>query len=220
MEACPELAAARFSDHNPYKLYTYGVDRILPVQRADGIFHLNTLTIEDIDRGRSHLYASVYRMSRASLSLLLSAAGLPPRMRGWPAPPLVDLIKPVQVWTEASKVRYRLDRNSGTAIKIEIPERDSDDALDLFVKYLKSRGVLLRILAVQPGGGFHYHAADVTVDGITFTRLCDYIEDRFKGRVICVDASVLDEIGCRPPTLTAMASAHRLSCRAWQTLKN
>jgi hypothetical protein len=218
MEACPELAAARFSDHNPYKLYTYGLDRTLRVRRADEILHLNTLTIEGIDRDRSYLYASVYRMSRASLSLLLSAAGLPPRMRGWPAPPLVDLIKPVQVWTEASKVRYRLDRNRGTAIKIEIPERDSDDAFGIFVKYLKSCGVLLRILAVQPGGGFHYHAADVTVDGVTFTRLCDYIEDRFKGRVICVDASILDEIGCRPPTLTAMASAHRLSCRAWRTL--
>jgi hypothetical protein len=218
MESCPELAAGRFTDHDPYLLHTYGLDRILRVQRADGILHINTLTIESIEGGRSQLFASVYRMSRGSLSLLLSAAGLPPCLRGWPAPPLLDLVKPVWVWTEASKVRYRFDRNCGTTIKIEVPNADADEALGQFVRYLKSRRVLLRIAAAPPVSNFHYHATDVTVDGVTFTRLHHYIEDRFKGRAICVDASVLGEIGCRPPTLTAMASAHRLSCRAWQTL--
>jgi hypothetical protein len=216
MESCPELAAVRFSDHRPYMLYTYGLGRILRVQRADGIFHFNTLTLESIDKGRSDLFASVYRMSRASPSLLLSAAGLPPCLRGWRAPPTIDLVNPVQVWTEASKVRYRFDRNCGNAIKIEVPEANADEALDPFVMYLKSRGILLRIAAVELGASFHYHATEVTVDGFTFTPLSHYIEDRFKRRAICVDASVLGKIGCRPPVLNAMASAHRLSCRAWQ----
>jgi choline dehydrogenase-like flavoprotein len=218
MESCPELAAVQFSDHNPYLLYTYGLDRILRLQRADGVLHFNTLTIESIDRGRSHLFASVYRMSHAPFSLLLTIAGMPPCLRGWPAPPFVDLVKPLQVWTEGSKVRFRFDRNRGTVIKTDPPEAEVDDALGPFVRYLKSHGVLMRVAATEPGAGFHYHATDVTVDGLTFIRLCQYIEDRFKGRVIVVDSSVLGEIGCRPPTLTAMASAHRLSCRAWQTL--
>jgi hypothetical protein len=218
MESCPELTAVRFSDHNPYLLYTYGLDRILRLHRPDGVVHFNTLTIESIESGRSHLFASVYRMSHAPFSLLLTVAGLPPFLRGWPAPPFVDLVKPVQVWTEGSKVRFRFDRNRSTAIKPDPPEAEVDEALGPFVRYLKSHGVLMRIAATEPGAGFHYHGTDVTADGRTFTRLHHFIEERFKGRAIVVDSSVLEEIGCRPPTLTAMASAHRLSCRAWQTL--
>jgi choline dehydrogenase-like flavoprotein len=218
MESCPELKAARFCDYNPYWLYTCGLDRILRVQRAGGYDHFNTLTIERIERSRCHLFASVYRMSRASLSLLLAAVGLPLCLRGWRVPPFVDLVKPVQVWTETSKVRYRLDRNSATSTKSEASEADADEELGAFVGCLKSRGVLLRIGAPEPGGGFHYHAADVTVDGVNFARLCHYIEGRFNGRAICVDASVLREIGCRPHTLTAMASAHKLSSLALQAL--
>jgi len=215
MNSCPELTAARFSDHNPYMLYTLGLGRVLRVQRAN---HFNALTIERIERGRSQFFASVYRMSRASFSLLLSAAELPLCLRGWPAPPFVDLVKPVQVWTKASTAHYRLDRKVGAVLKIEAPEAAEDGVLGAFVRCLKARGILLRIGTPEPGGGLHFHAADVTVDGVTFTQLRHYIEARFEGRAICVDASVLREISCRPHTLTAMASAKRLSSRAWQTL--
>ncbi len=103
-------------------------------------------------------------------------------------------------------------------MKVEAPEADADEALGEFVRHLEARGILLRIGTPEPSGGFHFHAADVTVDGVTFTPLRHYIEARFEGRAICVDASVLREISCRPHTLTAMASANRLSSRAWQAL--
>jgi hypothetical protein len=218
INSCPELTAARFSDHNPYMLYALGLGRVLRVQRAKANDHFNAITIERIESGRSRLFASVYRMSRASFSLLLSAAELPLCLRGWPAPSFVDLVKPLQVWTDASTARYRLDRNASAVIKIEAPEADEDEVLAAFVKSLKACGILLRTGAREASGGFHFHAADVTIDGVTFTQLHHYIDARFEGRAICVDGSVLREIGCRPHTLTAMASANRLSSRVWQAL--
>jgi hypothetical protein len=188
------------------------------VQGTKANDHFNTLTIEKIESGRSRLFASVYLMSRAPLSLLLSAAGLAPRLRGWPAPSFVDLVKPLQVWTEQSTAHYQLDRNASAVVKIAAPEVDEDEVLGAFVKSLNASGVLLRIGAREASGGFHFHAAEVSIDGVTFTRLHHYIDARFKGRAICVDASVLREISCRPHTLTAMASANRLSSRVWQAL--
>jgi hypothetical protein len=218
MNSCPELTAARFSDHNPYYLYALGLGRVLRVQGTKTNDHFNALTIERIESGRSRLFASVYLMSRAPLSLLLSTAGLLPSLRGWPAPSFVDLVKPLQVWTEASTARYQLDRDGHALVKIAAPPMDEDVVLGAFVKSLKARGVLLRIGRREPSGGFHFHGADVTVDGDTFTQLHHYIDARFEGRAICVDASVLREISCRPHTLTAMASAHRLAGRVWQAL--
>jgi hypothetical protein len=219
MTSCPELTAARFSDHNPYMLYTVGLDGILRVPRTKGYDHFNAITIERIETDCSYLFASVYRMSRASISLLLSAVGMPACFRGWQAPRFVDVVKPIQVWTAASTIRYQFKRNSVTANRGTAPQTDVDAALGAFVRCLKAHGVLLRDGAPEPGGGFHYHAAEVTADGVMFTQLCHYVEGRFEGRAICVDASVLREIGCRPHTLTAMASAHRLSNRIWSAFR-
>jgi hypothetical protein len=72
------------------------------------------------------------------------------------------------------------------------------------------------VSTAERGDGFHFHAVDATVDGNTFTPLKDYVEERSEGRAICVDASTIRDIGCRPHTLTAMASAFSLSRKAWK----
>src|SRR5262249_37527373 len=156
-----------------------GLGGLLHNQRAKANDHFNALTIERIETGRSRLFASLYRMSCAPFSLLLSAAELPLCLRGWKTPPFVDLVKPLQVWTEAPTARYRLDRHANSVVKIEAPEADNDDVLGAFVKYLKARGIVLRIGAREASGGFHFHAAEVSVDGVTFTQLRNYIEARF-----------------------------------------
>jgi DNA (cytosine-5)-methyltransferase 1 len=41
-----------------------------------------------------------------------------------------------------------------------------------------------------------------------------FLNERNGDRVLCIDSSILPEIGCRPPTLTAMAAAGEIVARA------
>ena len=212
MASCPEVTAAEFSDHAPYMLYTRGLDRVRRVKRVDDLRHFNALTIEKLEDERCQLFASVYRMGQASLSLLLSAAGLPPMLRGWKAIPFADFVKPVQVWTEATVSRLRIDSANGTASVVGFPDRDADSTLHSFVQWLKFNGVAVKVTVSEIGGGLHYHAAMVTTDRGVMS-LATFLAERFGQQVVCLDSSVLDQIGCRPHTLTAMASANKLSGR-------
>jgi hypothetical protein len=213
MASCPEVTGAEFSDHAPYMLYTRGLDRVRRVRRIDDLRHFNALTIERIEDERCQLFASVYRMGQASLSLLLSATGLPPMLRGWKAPPFADFIKPVQIWTEATVSRLRIDSATSTAAMVEFPDSNADRALHSFEQWLKLNGVAVKATVSKLGTGFHYHAAKVTT-GQGIMPLATFLGERFGQQVVCLDASILDQIGCRPHTLTAMASAHKLSGRA------
>ncbi|HEX5213177.1 MAG TPA: hypothetical protein VFW22_15740 [Pseudolabrys sp.] len=214
LAACSEISAVRFSDHAPYMLYTWGLGRLVRVERTDGLRHFNALTIERLEGDRSQLFASVYRMRHAPLSLLLAVSGLPPMLRGWFAPSSADLIKPIQVWTETAKCQYRIDRDAGNLTLRDAPAADDDETLRNFLVWLKHHLVTLKVAAAR--GGFHYHAGEVTADGITYVPVRTFLEERFGDQVTCVDATVLKTVGCRPHSLTSMAAAYNLSRQVQQ----
>ena len=209
MRSCPDLYAVRLSDHMPYMLYYLPGSGKLDLQCSGNTGHFNALSLEKIDEGRVRLFASVYRMSKAPFSLTLSALGLPPWLPNVYPPRVVDGILPVQVWTLNSKARYVIKRDAPKAILDNAPASSHDDALARFTHWLSHGGHILRRTMTPPGFGFHFHAGAVSGDGSAFEGLQAFLDVRYAGRVICVDGSVLEEVGARPHTLTAMATAYR-----------
>lgn len=214
MRSWSEIVEAGFRDHMPYMLYTRGLERIAPVLRSDGLDHFNSLSLERVEAGQTRLFTSIYRMSRATMSLLLTALGLPPALRGWPAPPMADLVKPMQLWTDRTFVSFRMLGDGRIGVATPAPELDGDPDAAAFVDWLKSHRVWLSLRPSNPGDGFHYHAGVVST-GAGSEPLGRYLDRRSGGRAVCIDASVLPEIGCRPHSLTAMTVTQARVRRAW-----
>lgn len=193
-----------FLDHVPYMLKTMKLGRALDQVsvRPDGNF--NTLTLKRRVRGRCELFGSVYAMSAAPLSLLTASLGLGPRLRAWRPGRLVDIVRPIQLWTPKtfSRCEYSIHRKLFEADAAPSPEDDL--VLKDFRGWLNRRRVMHSLTTTQAGQGFHYHGLTF---GQTRTPVDQVLADVFKGRVHCIDASVLAEIGCPPHTLTMMAQA-------------
>lgn len=215
MSSCPDVTAYRFVDHAPYMLQTMGLGRIAPFARDDGLRHFNAATLEREGGGLTRLFASVYRMADAPISVLLAALGLPPMLRGVGVPALVDILSPVQVWTESSKARVAVEAGGRSVAEPRTPDLASDSIAMSFVSWLRAGGVKVRVTHTAPGLGFHYHAAEVSTGGAAFRPAQLVLDGQFGGQVTYIDAGALREIGCRPPTLTAMAAAAQWSKAAW-----
>lgn len=207
MEACPEVVAVSMRDHAPWMVYGAGVRHKLNVGRVDGLAHFNDLTVEFVESERVRLFASVYRMSKAPLGLILAALGLRPLFATIPSPSFVDVVTPIQIWTDETYMMYRICKGQKRATILERPKCNRDDRFREFRNWLGRDGVILRVSETRPGAGFHYHAGEVSLDGMSFRSLSKFLNERFAGRVVGLDASVLSTIGCRPHTLTAMTAA-------------
>ena len=209
MASFPELKTVRLSDHSPLMTYLLRKPGRLELSRSDNLKHFNTLTLERLEAQRVKLFASFYRMSQAPIGLTLASLGLPPYLPATYPPRLLDLVTPVQVWTERSRMRYVINREARHAIALGQPNHDDDDDLIQFNDWLAGLGVILKVSKTPPGFGFHYYGGEVSTDGFSFRGLSDFLEERFSGQVVSVDSSTLLDIGVRPPTLTAMATAYK-----------
>lgn len=216
MAACPEIAATRFDDHAPFMLYALGAGALRSRLPRRPTRHFNALTIEHIEHDRTRLFASLYDMRHASMSLFLAAVGLPPALRGWRAPQLAGVLSPIQVWTQATRQRIEICADGRVAVVENAPAAADDPDATALLGWLKSQGVRVRVGGSAPGMGFHYHRATLSLNHVDFTSPDIFLTERFGNVVHCVDASLLGTIGCRPPTLTAMAAALERSKRAWQ----
>lgn len=212
----PEVAATYISDHAPWMVYTVGA-RLRT--RADGVAsrrHFNALTIAKTEGERNTTFASMYDMSKADLNLLLAStlgAALP-ILRGWPAPPGLQLLRPIQIWTAKTVDVIKIDARKGCALLhskgVEAPT--ADPALQALIDALKKAS--LAISSAQPtppGRGFHYHNLTVDSGAQGVLSVNDFLSQRTDGAVICVDGAASAAIGCQPPTLTMMAKARRLA---------
>nr|VFK63736.1 MAG: hypothetical protein BECKUNK1418G_GA0071005_103618 [Candidatus Kentron sp. UNK]VFK70933.1 MAG: hypothetical protein BECKUNK1418H_GA0071006_104319 [Candidatus Kentron sp. UNK] len=208
MASCAEVQSVRLTDHAPYMFYLLDNHRIVKRVCDDTLEHFNSLSLERVEENRVRLFASFYRMSQAPIGLTLAALGLPPLFPRTCPPKIVDLITPIQVWTAISQMQYQVDRNAPWACLISRPELSGDEELQRFQDWLSTQGFILRRSQTLPGYGFHYHAGEISLDGAHFQNSPDFIRERFQDRVLCIDASILTEIGVRPLTLTAMASAY------------
>ena len=209
--SCREVISATFDDHAPSMLYTTLRGRTLPTARADGEKHFNALAIERIVNGGVTLFASVYRLGHAPLSLLLAMLKLPPFSRGYKIPSLMNIITPIQVWTHATQMRYRLERGSATAFMEHAPDGATDTEMLAFLAWIKQHAHVWKVAAPAPGGGFHFCAARVRGTGWQEELpLDEWLAQSQHGKVVAVDASVLPELGCRPSALTMMANSRRI----------
>jgi len=212
MESNPEIRSIRLSDHAPYMYYF--VDRAGLVKHAqlNSLQHFNCLSIERIECQQVRLFASLYRMSRATVALTLAALGFPPILLHTRPPKIVDLIIPIQVWTNKSKMQYQIDRNDSFTTLISRPDFESDKELYCFSDWLKSKGIIICKSNTIPGYGFHYHAGEISLDGENFSELSSFISEKYRNKIICTDASIMRKIGIRPHTLTAMAISYKITC--------
>ncbi len=217
MASFPMIRQASFGDQTPWMLYVTGLGRLRP---EGGAAHFNALTIEKISgsekggNGRVTLFASLYDMGRAEFNLLLaSTIGHTSSMfRGWPAPPVGGLVQPVQVWTPNSFATLRLDTKG--VISADTVDDTPDAALEEFRALLQRLGgKVRRATQTTPGLGYHYHALRLSHDDVE-AGVAESLHALTDGAVRCVDASALPNIGLRPHSLTAMATARRLTLTA------
>lgn len=205
-----DIDGAVVADHCPFLMYVSGARRLGLGCRSDGIDHFNTRTIERVEGDRVIFFGSLYRMSRAPLSLTLAGVGLPPMFRGLRTPAIADLISPVQVWTEKTVSKYLISKR-GQRIECESPQFWQDDPECVaFRNWVLDRGAsILKVSRSRPGEGFHYHSMTLALSGGQIQMdLSQYLHEMYGGKVVCVDASVLNRIGCRPSGLTIMATAY------------
>jgi hypothetical protein len=205
--SCDDIERITFRDHAPQMLYALQLGRVLELCRNDDLAHFNRVTLERQERAACRLFASVYDMRFAAFSLVTCALGLPPLLRGWNAPGYASLVSVLQVWTLQTfeTMGWRRGTTEIEVVRPTTPDRDLE--FDGLLTELRRLRVRLKRASTGPGGGFHYHAAAVSTAGATDLPLDGFLDERFRGAVSCVDASILPAIGCRPHTLTAMAVA-------------
>jgi hypothetical protein len=211
----PDLSRARFRDDSPWMLYVLNLGPLLEERPLAARHHFNAVTIERVNNERCTLFASIYDMKRADLNLILSSTigRVSPLFRGWQAPPGAAIIKPVQVWTPATGDVIEIDASTSTASMLPRfnsgPRADLDlnSAIEILVGL---GGRVLKTSQTVAGFGFHYHALDLRPKDKPFVPVADLLRERTGDGIFCVDASILRAIGCRPHTLSAMASAYHI----------
>jgi len=215
LRAYPDLSRARFRDTSPWMLYVLNLGPLLEQRPLASRHHFNAVTIERMHNERCTLFASVYDMSRADFNLILSSTigRVSSLFRGWPAPPGAAIIKPVQVWTPASEDVIEVDASSLTASNL--PRRNggarAGPDLDSAIEILEALGGrILKTSRTLAGFGFHYHALELKPKDQPYLTVADLLRERTGDGIFCVDGSILQAVGCRPHTLSAMASAHHL----------
>jgi glycine/D-amino acid oxidase-like deaminating enzyme len=211
----PDLSRARFRDCSPWMLYVLNLGPLLEQRPLSARHHFNAITIERVDNERCTLFASIYDMKRADLNLILtSTIGRAPSLfRGWQAPPGAAIIKPVQVWTPTAEDVIEIDALTSTASMLPRASNRPGADLDLnsAIEILASLGArVLKISQTVAGFGFHYHGLDLKPKDKPFVSVTELLRERTGDGIFCVDASILRSVGCRPHTLTAMASARHI----------
>ena len=165
--------------------------------------------MELIERQRTRLFASFYRITKSSIGLILASLGAPPFLSRTSPPKIADLITPIQVWTEDSYASYIIARDFKEAfLEAKVSDKGNMD-FATFKSDLCQMGHILHLSNTRPGFGFHYHNGEVSVDGVKYIPIKDFLFDRFGKKVVCADASILRNIGLRPHTLTAMAAGYK-----------
>ncbi len=201
----PRVTETGFRDHVPYTLKCFGLRRAFGPPSSYYIHgDFNALALKRIQGGRCSLYASVYAVSQAPVSLLTAAFGLGPRMRGRRVGPAIDLIQPVRIWTPETLVQNRHLHQQSRIEANPAPDPRRDQELQLLHKWLSAQGVRSLHGSTAPGQGFHYHNLTVGEDQ---QPVDEVVEPAFSGRLRVINASCLPQIGCPPHTLTAMAQA-------------
>jgi hypothetical protein len=209
-----EVSSVRLRDHAPWMLYTRGLERLVPTTRPGKDPNFNVQSIfRDTSSGPA-LFATIYNMRYAELNLILAmlTGRSIPALAGLHAPWPADMIKPVQVWTDATLLTAEIDRHQRNVRIIAHPTIAADAELARFVSTLRDNGVsVLKTSITPPLQGFHYFGLEILIEDRDPRPVDEFLAERCRDKVHCFDASGLREIGCRPPMETLMARALTLA---------
>ncbi|WP_171239732.1 hypothetical protein [Ruegeria sp. HKCCA5491] len=195
----------RFRDHAPYTINCLRLARILGSPRSyTNRGNFNALTLKWKQDGLCKLFASVYTVSQAPLSMLTTRFGLGPHFRGRRIGRIIDFVQPVRIWTPKTLVQFHHLPGQDRIEAIQTPKPDMDEYLQHLLDWLASHGVRSALGITDPGQGFHYHRLTL---GQRLEPVDRVVRSAFDGKVRVIDASCLPEIGCPPHTLTSMAQA-------------
>jgi hypothetical protein len=214
MRSFPEINSIRLRDHAPWMLYVRGLERLVLTTRSGKDPNFNVQSIfRDTESGPA-LFGTIYNLRYADLNLILATltGRSIPALAGLRTPWPADLIKPVQVWTDATLVTVEIDRHQRNARIIAHPLIAADRELARFRAILSDNGVsILKTGATPALQGFHYFGLEVLIEHVKPRPVEDFLAERCRNEIHCLDASTLRDIGCRPPLETSMARALTLA---------
>lgn len=204
----------RLRDHAPWMLYTRGLEQLVPTDRPgkDPNFIVQSI-FRDMDSGPA-LFATIYNMRYAELNLIFAAftGRSIPALAGLRAPWPAHMIKPMQVWTDATVLTVEIDRYQRNARIIAHPTISADRELERFIATLRDHGVSILKIGITPAlQGFHYFGLEILTNGGPPLPVEEFLAERSRRSVHCLDGSGLREVGCRPPAETLMARALTLA---------
>lgn len=201
----PQIAEIGFQDHAPYTINCLGLRRALGSPRNyTNRGNFNAMTLKRKNDGKCDLFASVYAVSQAPVSLV-TMLGLGPRLRGWRMGRFIVFVQPLRNWTPKTFVKFRHQPQQDRIEVTHVPAPEQDDRLLCFLDWLASHRVRNKLGVTAPGQGFHYH--NLTI-GARNEPVDQTVETAFQGQARVIDASCLTETGCPPHTLTSMAQAY------------
>jgi hypothetical protein len=202
----PNVSEIGFRDHAPYTINCFRLDRILgPTHTYANSGNFNSLTVMKKNGGHCDLFASVYAVSQAPISLLTTNFGLGPRLRGRRFGRIFDFVQPIRLWTPKTQVQFRHHPADSKTEATPTLDQEPDTKLQCFLNWLDAHSVRNKLGQTAPGQGFHYHRLTLGADQCAVD---DVVKTAFDGQLRVIDASCLKQIGCPPHTLTAMAQAY------------
>ena len=205
-----DVLYAKFRDHAPYMIYLLGGRSKLVFKSQEEWAHFMNGTIEKERDEETLLFSSLYRLSCASVALLLSTLGIPPFCLKYRLPEFLDCITPIQVWTQKSFMEYQFSKNYKQASVVSLGLKSKDKELKKYTHWMRNHGRILKISTTRAGYGFHYHNAEISRDGKQFVSLPSALAHITGEKIMCCDGSTLSNIGCRPHSLTLMTAAYKI----------
>jgi len=199
-------------------LYTVDLKQVINAVSKSATGHFNAVTFEKTENNRGVAFGSIYDMRQTGFNLLLaSVVGRSfAALRNWRSSPGASIVNPVQLWTALTFDAIKIDAQTQIATSAPRTSRNSepDPQLDQTIKVFTALGGrIIKISRTRPGWGFHYHRLEVMAIDANYTPAADLLQERTASGVQFVDASVFLNIGCRPPTLSTMASSRRLAAK-------
>jgi len=210
MRSVPELRHARFRDHMPVFLHSVSLgNRHCRTARRQST-NMNMASIEVTRAGQLCAFLSIYNVRKMPANLLLAHFGLP--MLGALSGRNLEILPlpfyPVQTWTRDSFVEIDLERADEEIVARRCRFQDNPEGLQLARTALKACGLReIRLSPTPAGMGFHYHALQLSEDGVAYDSARSQITRLFGDDVLIVDGSVLPWLSPRPHTETLVANA-------------
>lgn len=208
-----DVREACFFDHIPWMIYSIGLNFRIGSKELYQNDHFNAIVVSRLLNGKSEIHASIYNLRLAPLNLILASTinQVFSSLVELRAPVGSGLIQPIQVWTSQCFATINMTFGRHPTQSSQKKHDRSDDDLTRFKAALSRSGVrIIGQSSTKPGLGFHYHGLRFEIERGQSLDISSLLEQRTDGRIICVDASILDKIGCKPHTLTAMAAANAI----------